>query len=88
LDEASSQPKQHIRKLRLYAKTKEERVEAISFGMEKSFEHKLMKEKKSKTCTTRKKGKYDNIPTSFINNVCKTLRGTIVILYKGGSSSL
>jgi hypothetical protein len=46
-----------MQKLCPYAKTVEERAKATSFGMEKSFEHKLMKEKMSKTCTRRKKGK-------------------------------
>jgi hypothetical protein len=39
----------------------EERAKVTSFVMEKSFERKLMKEKKSKTCTTRKKGKKTTI---------------------------
>jgi hypothetical protein len=43
LDEAGFWPKQHIRKLRPYAKTVEERAEATSFGMEKSFGRKLTK---------------------------------------------
>jgi hypothetical protein len=32
--------------------------------------------------------KYNVTLMSFVNNVCKTLRGMIVILYEGGSSSL
>jgi hypothetical protein len=32
--------------------------------------------------------KYNISLMSFVNNVCKTLRGMIVILYEGGSSSL
>jgi hypothetical protein len=34
------------------------------------------------------KGKDNNILTSFVNNECKALSGIVVILYKGGSSSL
>jgi hypothetical protein len=62
LDKAGFRPKQQIRKLRLYAQEVEERAEAIRFGTEESFERELTKEKKSKTCTTRKKGKGQQYP--------------------------
>jgi hypothetical protein len=35
-----------------------------------------------------KKGKGSNSLTSFVDNECKVLRGTIVILYKDGIFSL
>jgi hypothetical protein len=44
-------------------------AEAISFGMKKSFERKLTKEKKSKTGATRKIGKRRQYP--YI--ICKQL---------------
>ena len=34
----------------------------LAYGMEKGFEHKLTKEKVSKTCTTIKKGKRQPYP--------------------------
>jgi hypothetical protein len=34
------------------------------------------------------KGKNGNIPITFVNNEYIALRGAIIILYKGGSSSL
>jgi hypothetical protein len=42
--------------------------------MKKSFKHKLMKGKKSKTGAIRRKGKDGNIHASFVNNECKALR--------------
>jgi hypothetical protein len=36
----------------------------------------------------KERKKDNNTHTSFINNECKAFEGTIVILYKGGSSSL
>jgi hypothetical protein len=35
-----------------------------------------------------KKGKDSDILTPFVNNECKALRGAVVILYKGGLSSI
>jgi DNA repair exonuclease SbcCD nuclease subunit len=36
----------------------------------------------------KERKKDDNTPTSFVKNECKALSVAIVILYKGGSSSL
>jgi hypothetical protein len=63
----------------------------IPSGEEKGFECQLAEKLsyyEGQDLRSRERRKYNTTLISFVNNECKALRGMIVILYEGGSSSL
>jgi hypothetical protein len=80
-DEVDLRLRQHIKKIRLCARVTKMIAEVDNFG------HKLEKLPNNEGQNPRNRGwkKYTIALMSFVNYVCKTLRGMIAILYKGGS---
>jgi hypothetical protein len=59
----------------------------MDMGFECNPVEKLLRDEGQDLCSDEKR-KYIVVPMSYLNNVCKTLWGMIVILYKGGPSPL
>jgi hypothetical protein len=63
----------------------------VASKKEKGFECKPVEKlscDEGQVLCSKEKGKYIVALMSYVNNVCKTLRGMIVILYEGDTSSL
>jgi hypothetical protein len=81
IDEADLRLKEHVKKLCLYVQVAKVRTEVDTFG---KGERLRMLASEESLCHLRsgKRRKHNTILMSFINNVCKALRGMIVIMTK------
>jgi hypothetical protein len=80
VDKTDLRPKEHIKKLHLYAQKANVRTKVDTFKKEEKFHMPASREGQDLR-NNEERRKYNSTLMSLVNNECKDLRGTIVILY-------